>query len=91
MTVTSEMIMAVATALVTYIFGLLSKKFNWIESQYIPVQNFLIGVLTGIISYILKINDVDLLTSIICCLVGSMASGGTYDLTKTKSKESEDK
>ncbi len=91
MTVTAEMIMAVVTALVTFGFGWLAKKFNWLESKYIPVQNFVIGLLAGMICYILKINDVDLLTSIIFCLVGSMASGGTYDLTKTKSKESEDK
>lgn len=83
MTVTTEMIMAVVTAVITYLFGLISKNFDWIESKYIPLQNATVGILAGVICYILKINDVDLLTSIIFCLVGSMASGGTYDLTKT--------
>ena len=33
MVITIEMIMAVVTGIVTYIFGWLSKKFNWIESK----------------------------------------------------------
>lgn len=84
MVLTSEMIMSVVTGLVTYIFGVLSKKFNWIESKYIPVQNAIIGIIAGMICYALKITEADLLTSIIYCIIGAMASGGTYDLTKTK-------
>lgn len=84
MVLTSEMIMSVVTGLVTYIFGVLSKKFNWIESKYIPVQNAIIGIIAGMICYVLKITEADLLTSIIYCIIGAMASGGTYDLTKTK-------
>ena len=83
MVITIEMIMAVVTGIVTYIFGWLSKKFNWIESKYIPAQNIVIGMIAGVICYMLKISEADLLTSIIYCIIGSMASGGTYDLTKT--------
>lgn len=83
MTVTTEMVMSIVTALITYIFGILSKKFNWIESKYIPIQNAVIGVIAGIICYILKISEADMITTIIYCIVGAMASGGTYDLTKT--------
>lgn len=83
MVVTNEMVMSIVTALITYLFGFLSKKFNWIESKYIPAQNIVIGMLAGIICYMLKISEADLLTSIIYCIIGSMASGGTYDLTKT--------
>ncbi len=83
MVLTSEMIMSVVTGIVTYIFGILSKKFNWIESKYIPIQNAIIGMIAGLICYILKITEADLLTAIIYCIIGAMASGGTYDLTKT--------
>jgi hypothetical protein len=83
MVITAEMIMTVITAIVTYIFGILSKKFNWIESKYIPIQNAIIGLIAGIICYFLNISESDILTTIICCIVGAMASGGTYDLTKT--------
>lgn len=84
MTVTTEMIMSVVTAIVTYIFGIFSKKFNWIESKYIPIQNAIVGLIAGLLCYLLKITEADLLTSIIYCIIGSMASGGTYDLAKTK-------
>lgn len=87
MVLTSEMIMSVVTGLVTYIFGILSKKFNWIESKYIPIQNAIIGMVAGMICYVLKITEADLLTSIIYCIIGAMASGGTYDLTKTTNNE----
>lgn len=87
MTVTTEMVMSIVTALITYLFGVLSKKFNWIESKYIPIQNASIGVIAGIICYLLKISEADMLTTIIYCIVGAMASGGTYDLAKTTSKE----
>ena len=83
MDVTKEMIMSIVTALITYLFGILSKKFNWIESKYIPIQNVIIGVVAGMICYMLKVTEADLLTSIIYCIIGAMASGGTYDLTKT--------
>lgn len=86
MAVTKEMVMSIVTALITYLFGILSKKFNWIESKYIPVQNAIIGIIAGVICYILKISEADMLTTIIYCMVGSMASGGTYDLTKTTNK-----
>lgn len=86
MAVTKEMVMSIVTALITYLFGILSKKFNWIESKYIPIQNAIIGIVAGVICYILKISEADMLTTIIYCMVGSMASGGTYDLTKTTNK-----
>lgn len=87
MTITTEMIMSVVTAVVTYIFGIFSKKFNWIESKYIPIQNAIVGLIAGLICYLLKITEADLLTSIIYCIIGAMASGGTYDLAKTSNNE----
>ena len=83
MVLTSEMIMSVVAGIVTYIFGVIAKKFNWIESKYIPIQNAIIGMIAGMICYMLKVTEADLLTSIIYCIIGAMASGGTYDLTKT--------
>lgn len=87
MVITVEMVMSIVTAIITYIFGALSKKFNWIESKYIPIQNAIIGVVAGVICYILKISNADIATSIIYCVIGAMASGGTYDLAKTNSNE----
>ena len=84
MEVTVEMIIAVVTAIITYIFGLLSKKFKWIESKYIPIQNVVIGLLTGVLCKILGLADSNMLVTMMYTLFGSMTAGGTYDLTKTK-------
>lgn len=82
MDITIEMVMAVITALITYIYGLITKKFNIVESKYIPLQNAVIGLVAGLICYCLKITEADMFTAIIYCVIGSMASGGTYDLAK---------
>lgn len=87
MEITSTMVITVVTAIITYIFGILAKKFNWIDKQYIPAQNAVIGVLAGILCYLLGLSGTDVMSSIIYCLVGSMASGGTYDMIKTKKGE----
>ncbi len=84
MELTPEMIMAVVSAIITYLFGLLAKKFNWMESKYIPLQNLVVGLLSALICYALKLNDSNILVTTLSCLFGSMASGGTYDLKKAK-------
>lgn len=89
MEITVEMIMSVMTAIMTYVFGLLSKKFNWIDSKYIPIQNAIIGIITGILCYLLKLSETDAITTIVYCVIGAMASGGTYDLAKVRKEEEE--
>ena len=59
MVLTSEMIMAVVAGIVTYIFGVIAKKFNWIESKYIPIQNAIIGMIAGMICYMLKVTEAE--------------------------------
>lgn len=87
MDITVEMVMAVVTALVTYLFGFIAKKFKLVESKYIPMQNALIGLVAGLVCYCLKITEADMFTAIIYCVIGSMASGGTYDLAKISKGE----
>lgn len=85
-----EEIVMVVTAIVTLIFGELAKRFNWLESKYVPVQNVLIGIIAGGLVYFLRLNE-NLLSSILLCLFSSMCAGGTYDLAKTKVGELNDK
>ena len=87
MEVTAEMVIAVITAIITFIFGKLSKKFNWIDSKYIPIQNSLIGICGGMLCYLLKVSDKDLFQCIMYCLFGSMSAAGYYDLTKTTKED----
>ena len=82
---TIEAIMTVMTAFVSYIFGLITKKFNLVESKYIPVQNFIIGIGVALVYYFLVDNS-SIANAVIMAFSGLMA-GGTYDLIKIKEEE----
>lgn len=90
MVLNAEIIMTVVTTLVTYIFGLLAKKYQWIDSEYIPIQNGIIGILVGIICYLTGLTNTGLIPTIILSMFGSMAAGGTYDLAKSSKIENEE-
>lgn len=81
MEVTLDMIIMVVTALVTAIFGMITKKFDLDLKQYIPIQNIIIGILAGIIVYSLELNT-NILNSIVMCSFSALTAGGAYDLYK---------
>ena len=85
-----EDIVMVVTAIVTLIFGELSKRFGWVKKKYIPVQNLTIGIFAGFLAYFLKMDE-NLLSCILTCLFSALCAGGTYDLAKTKVGEIDDK
>lgn len=89
MEITPEIISMVVTALITFGFGLLAKKFNWSTKDYIPFQNLCIGLFSGILVYIFGFNE-NLLGAIILGLFASMTAGGTYDLSKMKTIDSKE-
>lgn len=80
---TKESIIMVVTAFVTYIFGILAKRFDWLEKKYIPIQNMIIGIVAGVLVYLVGLSD-NILASILICLASSFGAGGAYDLAKTK-------
>nr|DAW39734.1 MAG TPA: holin [Caudoviricetes sp.] len=82
MQITLDSIIPVITVVVSYIFGLLAKKFNWYESKYIPIQNGVIGVISAIIYY-LAVPDCNFIVVLFTALSG-FAAGGLYDASKTK-------
>ncbi len=83
---TIEEIVMVVTALVTLIFGELSKRFGWVKKKYIPYQNIVIGILAGLLVYFTGLCD-SLVASFVTCLFSALCAGGAYDLTKTKAGE----
>ena len=84
MEITMMSIITIVTAIITYLFGLLSKKVTWFKDEYIPLQNFVIGIVSGIICGLLNIDGMNITTAIITCLSSSMAAGGIYDMVKSK-------
>ena len=77
----------VIVTLITYIFGAITKVFvDAIPNKFIPLQNVIIGVISGLACYFLGIEP-DLLTSMVLCLIASIGAGGIADLTKINVKE----
>lgn len=83
MEITIYSIIAVTTSVITFIFGVLSKKFNLVEKTYIPLQNLAIGLMAGVLCFVLKVDGMDLITSLVVCLSSALGAGGAYDLAKT--------
>lgn len=83
--ITTEAIVGMCTIIITYIMGLLAKKFNWATSEYIPIQNLLIGILAGMLSYLVGLSD-NIIVSIVACLFGAFSAGGIYDTVKSNKK-----
>ena len=79
-------IISFITLVITYVFAELSKKFNWVEKKYIPYQNAIIGILSGVIAWCVGLVD-NLGTAIIICTISAFGAGGGYDLVKNSKKE----
>lgn len=74
--------LSVVIMLVAYTFGAIAKIFiEKLPNKYIPIQNIIIGVVSGIVCYFLKIDD-SMLNSILLGIMSTMSAGGIADLIK---------
>lgn len=80
-----ETILSLIIPVIGYCFGELSKKFNWIEKKYLPLQTFVIGMLAAVIYYFAVDNSN--FASAIVMAFSSLIACGAYDLSKTKKEE----
>ena len=69
-------IIEIVTVVVTLVLGRLSKKYLFLKSNLIPVQNLIIGCISFVLNYIVT---KDIQTSLI---FSGLLAGGTYDLLK---------
>ena len=70
----------IITLIITYIFGAITSAFiDKIPNKYIPIQNVVIGITSGLICYFLGIEP-DIVQALALCLVASVGAGGTADL-----------
>lgn len=67
-------IITVVTIVVTWILGALAKKFNWLSTNFIPVQNIAIGIIVALIEWIIT---KDFSTAI---ALSGLIAGGSYDI-----------
>lgn len=68
---------------VTLIMGMISKKFNIMNSKHIPFQNVLIGIVSGVLVFLTDLEP-NILNAIITCLIASLGAGGLYDTIKSQ-------
>ena len=74
--------LSVVIMLVAYTFGDITKIFiEKLPNKYIPIQNIIIGIVSGIVCYFLKIDD-SMLNSILLGIMSTMSAGGIADLIK---------
>ena len=81
---TWEILFGISQAIVTAIIGVFTKD-TLIDSKYIPIQNLIIGILSGILAIVTGIYD----NTINAMLIGvaiSFGVGGAYDMVQIKNK-----
>ena len=71
---TLEAIIMLVTMVVTFFFGLIAKKVSWFNTNLIPIQNILIGVIVAVIEWIIT---KDFSTAI---AISGLIAGGIYDI-----------
>lgn len=82
-----EITYSVIVAIVTYILGAINKAFfDNLPNKYIPLQNVLIGFISGLVCYYTGV-ETNMLQSVILCLIASNAAGGIADIGKVYEKE----
>lgn len=71
---TLEAIIILVTMVVTFFCGLIAKKVSWFNTNLIPIQNIMIGVIVAAIEWIIT---KDFSTAI---AVSGLIAGGIYDI-----------
>lgn len=79
-----EVTYVVIVGMITYILGAITKIFiDSIPNKYIPIQNVIIGLISGLVCYYTKV-ETNLLQALVLCFTAATAAGGTADLLQTK-------
>lgn len=65
-------------AFVTLILGQITKKLGWIDKKFIPYQNLVIGLISGVICWLVELEP-NIMVAILSCLIASYGAGGLYD------------
>ena len=68
--------------LVAYAFGAISKIFiAKMPNRLIPLQNLIIGVISALICWLVKLEP-NFIDALIVCMMATMSAGGISDLIK---------
>ena len=82
-----EITYVVIVTIVTYLCGSITKAFiDQIPNKYIPLQNTIIGIISGLICYFAKVEP-NLLQALVLCMIASYGAGGINGLSKINREE----
>lgn len=70
----NDIILFIITSIITFIFGLISKKSSRINNKLIPIQNLVIGITVAIVDFIIT-KDFKL-----SLIASGLFAGGAYDI-----------
>ena len=67
-------IVTIVTIIVTWLLGIVSKKFTSLNNKLIPIQNVLVGLIVAVIEWIIT-KDFK-----VAIALSGLLAGGTYDI-----------
>ena len=82
---TFELIFAVVTAVITGLLGAITKN-RVVPSRFIPLQNIVIGIISGLIAVYFNLFQ-DIPTALIMSLAVALGVGGAYDALQIPNKK----
>lgn len=83
-----EITVAIVITAITLIAGQITKLTN-LDTKWIPLQNIIIAIIAAIICIIFKVQNMEILETIITCIFGTMSAGGIADLKIIAQKKEE--
>ena len=81
---TWEILFGISQAIITAIIGVFTKD-TLIDSKYIPIQNLIIGIVSGFLAIVTGIYD-NTINAMLIGIAISFGVGGAYDMVRIKNK-----
>ena len=81
---TWEILFGISQAIITAIIGIFTKD-TIVDSKYIPIQNLIIGILSGLLAIVTGIYD-NTINAMLIGIAISFGVGGAYDMVQIKNK-----
>lgn len=81
---TWEILFGISQAIITAIIGMFTKD-TIVDSKYIPIQNLVIGILSGLLAIVTGIYD-NTINAMLIGIAISFGVGGAYDMVQIKNK-----
>lgn len=78
---------SIVIATISIVLGQITIEIMAIKNKYIPLQNLLIAIISIVICTIFKVENMNLLETIVTCVFASMSAGGIADIKKISQKD----